>query len=166
MGVGEPDSVPAQRQPPSIFAGHDVFNLSNRKFRRWLLPPNENAIALTIQCWMMRLVEGYKRQSRPTEVLQPQNGLKGSWMPRLSRFIGSATTNNVGLEIGLGMVAFLTGGPIIAQRNVVLFVGSEAQLVEAVVRLPGIRACWYALGTATKWGAGLAAGPSFDFSIG
>ena len=46
MGVGEPDSVPAQRQPPSIFAGHDVFNLSNRKFRRWLLPPNENAIAL------------------------------------------------------------------------------------------------------------------------
>ena len=56
--------------------------------------------------------------------------------------------------------------PIIAQRNVVLFVGSEAQLVEAVVRLPGIRACWYALGTATKWGAGLAAGPSFDFSIG
>ena len=122
MGVGEPDSVPAQRQPPSIFAGHDVFNLSNRKFRRWLLPPNENAIALTIQCWMMRLVEGYKRQSRPTEVLQPQNGLKGSWMPRLSRFIGSATTNNVGLEIGLGMVAFLTGGPIIAQLK---FVGRD-----------------------------------------
>ena len=46
MGVGEPDSVPAQRQPPSILAGRDVFNLSNRKFRRWLLPPNENAIAL------------------------------------------------------------------------------------------------------------------------
>ena len=46
MGVGERDSVPAQRQPPSIFAGHDEFNLSNRKFRRWLLPPNENAIAL------------------------------------------------------------------------------------------------------------------------
>ena len=49
IGVGEPDSVPAQRQPPSIFAGHDVFNLSNRKFRRWLLPPNENAIALPRQ---------------------------------------------------------------------------------------------------------------------
>ena len=49
MGVGEPDSVPAQRQPPSIFAGHDVFNLSNRKFRRWLLPPNENAIALVVE---------------------------------------------------------------------------------------------------------------------
>ena len=46
MGVWEPDSVLAQRQPPSIFAGRDVFNLSNRKFRRWLLPPNENAIAL------------------------------------------------------------------------------------------------------------------------
>ena len=46
MGVGDPDSVPAQRQPPSIFAGHDVFNLSNHKFRRWLLHPNENAIAL------------------------------------------------------------------------------------------------------------------------
>ena len=46
MGVGEPDSVPAQRQPPSIFAGPDVFNLGNRKFRRWLLPPDENAIAL------------------------------------------------------------------------------------------------------------------------
>ena len=46
MGVGEPDSVPEQRQPPSIFAGSDVFNLGNRKFGRWLLHPNENAIAL------------------------------------------------------------------------------------------------------------------------
>ena len=55
MGVGEPDSVPAQRQPPSIFAGHDVFNLSNRKFRRWLLPPNENAIALCAQMGLRSL---------------------------------------------------------------------------------------------------------------
>ena len=45
-GGREPDSVPAQRQPPSIFAGRDVFNVSDRKFRHWLLPPNENAIAL------------------------------------------------------------------------------------------------------------------------
>ena len=61
MGVGEPDSVPAQRQPPSIFAGHDVFNLSNRKFRRWLLPPNENAIALSSKAICTR--SGWLRDS-------------------------------------------------------------------------------------------------------
>ena len=42
----------------------------------------------------------------------------------------------------------------------------EAKVV-AVVRLLGKHACWSVLGTAAKWGAGLAAGSSFhDFIIG